>query len=64
LKITKTNTISKRENYNVKEGLQYFLDNYFEWMFSLGGIPEELKEEANKEKIERTTDNIILWPQH
>jgi len=48
LKITKANTISKRENYNVKEGLQYFLDNYFEWMFSLGGIPEDLKEEADK----------------
>jgi hypothetical protein len=49
LKITKANTISRRENYNynVKEGLQYFPDDYFEWMFSLG-IPEDLKEEANK----------------
>jgi hypothetical protein len=48
LKITKANTISRRENYNVKEGLQYFPDDYFEWMFPLGGIPEDLKEEANK----------------
>jgi hypothetical protein len=48
LKITKANTISRRENYNVKEGLQYFPDDYFEWMFPLGGIPEESKEEANK----------------
>ena len=47
LKITKANTISRRENYNVKEGLQYFPDDYFEWMFPLG-IPEDLKEEANK----------------
>jgi hypothetical protein len=47
LKITKANTISRRENYNVKEGLQYFPDDYFEWMFSLG-IPEDLTEEANK----------------
>jgi hypothetical protein len=47
LKITKANTISRKENYNVKEGLQYFPDDYFEWMFSLG-IPEDLKEEANK----------------
>ena len=48
LKITKANTISRRENYNVNEGLQYFPDNYFAWMFPLGGIPEDLKEEANK----------------
>jgi hypothetical protein len=48
LKITKANTISRKENYNVKEGLQYFPDDYFEWMFPLGGIPEDLKEEANK----------------
>jgi hypothetical protein len=47
LKITKANTISRRENYNVKEGLQYFPDDYFEWMFPLG-IPEDVKEEANK----------------
>ena len=47
LKITKANTISRKENYNVKEGLQYFPDDYFEWMFSLG-LPEDLKEEANK----------------
>jgi hypothetical protein len=47
-KISKTNTISKRENYNVKEGLQYFPDDYIEWMFPLGGIPEDLKEETNK----------------
>ena len=47
LKITKANTISRKENYNVKEGLQYFPDDYFEWMFPLG-IPEDLKEEANK----------------
>jgi hypothetical protein len=47
LKISKANTISRRENYNVKEGLQYFPDNYFKWMFPLG-IPEDLKEEANK----------------
>ena len=40
LKITKANTISRRENYNVKEGLQYFPDDYFEWMFPLG-IPED-----------------------
>jgi hypothetical protein len=48
LKITKANTISGRENYNVKEGLQYYPDDYFAWMFPLGGIPEDLKEEANK----------------
>jgi hypothetical protein len=47
LKLTKANTISRRENYNVKEGLQYFPDDYFEWMFPLG-IPEDLKEQANK----------------
>jgi hypothetical protein len=47
LKITKANTISRRENYKVKEGLQYFPDGYFEWMFPLG-IPEDLKEDANK----------------
>jgi hypothetical protein len=47
LKITKANTISRRENYNVKEGLQYFPDDYFEWMFPLG-VPEEINEEANK----------------
>ena len=47
LKITKANTISRRENYNVKEGLQYFPDDYFEWMFPLG-IPKDLKEEVNK----------------
>jgi hypothetical protein len=47
LKITKANTISRREYYKVKEGLQYFPDDYFEWMFPLG-IPEQLKEEANK----------------
>jgi hypothetical protein len=47
LKITKANTISRTEKYNVKEGLQYFPDDYFGWMFSLG-IPEDLKEDANK----------------
>jgi hypothetical protein len=47
LKITKANTISRRENYNVKEGLQYFADDYFAWMFPLG-IPDDSKEEANK----------------
>jgi hypothetical protein len=47
LKITRANTISNSRDYNVKEGLQYFPDNYFKWMFSLG-IPEDLKEEANK----------------
>jgi hypothetical protein len=47
LKITKANTISRSENYNVKEGLQYFPDDYFESLFPLG-IPEHLKEEANK----------------
>jgi hypothetical protein len=47
LKISKANTISRREDYNVKEGLQYFPDNYFQWMFPLG-IPDDLKEEANK----------------
>ena len=46
-KISKTNTISKRDNYNVKEGLQYFPDDYFEWMFPLG-IQEDLNDEANK----------------
>jgi hypothetical protein len=30
LKITMANTISRIENYNVKEGLQYFPDDYFE----------------------------------
>jgi hypothetical protein len=47
LKITKANTLSNREDYNVKEGLRYFPDDYFELMFSLG-IPDDLKEEANK----------------
>jgi hypothetical protein len=47
LKLTRANTISRRENYNVKEGLQYFPDDYFQWMFPLG-IPEDLKEQANK----------------
>jgi len=47
LKLTRANTISRRENYNVKEGLQYFPDDYFESMFPLG-IPEDLKEQANK----------------
>jgi hypothetical protein len=36
---------SKRENYNVKEGVQYFPDGYFKWMFPLG-IPEDRKEET------------------
>ena len=35
LKLTRANTISRRENYNVKEGLQYFPDDYYAWMFSL-----------------------------
>jgi hypothetical protein len=30
LKITRANTISNSRNYNVKEGLQYFPDDYFE----------------------------------
>ena len=47
LKITKANTISRREKYNVKEGLQYFPDDYFEWMFPLG-ISEDLTIEANE----------------
>jgi hypothetical protein len=47
LKITKANTISRRENYNVKEGLQYFPDDYFESMFPLG-IPEDSKEEYRR----------------
>ena len=47
LKIIKANTISRKENYNAKEGLQYFPDDYFEWMFLLG-IPEDLKEVANE----------------
>ncbi len=47
LKLTRANTISRRENYKVKEGLQYFPDDYFQWMFPLG-IPEDLKEQANK----------------
>jgi hypothetical protein len=37
----------KRENYNIKEGLHYFPDDYFQFMFPLG-IPEDLKEVANK----------------
>lgn len=48
LKITKANIISRKENYNVKEGLQYIPNEYFEWMFPLGGITEGLMEEANK----------------
>jgi hypothetical protein len=48
LRISKANTISRREDYNVKEGLRYFPDDYFESMFLLGGIPEDLKGEANK----------------
>jgi hypothetical protein len=47
LKITKANNISRSESYNVKEGLQYFPDDYFKWMFPLG-IPENIKEEGNK----------------
>ena len=47
LKITRANTISNSRDYNVKEGLQYFPDDYIESMFPLG-IPEDLKEEANK----------------
>jgi hypothetical protein len=47
LKITKANTISRRENYNIKEGVHYFPDDYFQFMFPLG-IPEDLKEVANK----------------
>ena len=47
LKITKANTISSREDYNVKEGLRYFPDDYIKWMFPLG-VQENLKEEANK----------------
>jgi hypothetical protein len=47
LKITKANNISRSESYNVKEGLQYFPDDYFKWMFPLG-VPEDINEEANK----------------
>ena len=47
LKITRANTISNSRDYNVKEGLQYFPDDYFASMFPLG-IPEDLKEEADK----------------
>jgi hypothetical protein len=47
LKISKANTIGCKEDYNVKEGIQYFPDDYFEWMFPLG-ISEDLKEEANR----------------
>jgi hypothetical protein len=36
LKITRANTISNSRDYNVKEGLQYFPDDYFAWMFPLG----------------------------
>lgn len=36
LKITKANTISRREDYNVSEGLQYFPDDYIKWIFPLG----------------------------
>jgi hypothetical protein len=46
LKITKANTISSRDDYNVKEGLRYFPDDYFELMFPLG-VEEDLEEEAN-----------------
>jgi hypothetical protein len=47
LKLTRANTISRKESYNVKVGLQYFPDDYFAWMFPLG-IPEDHKEEANR----------------
>jgi hypothetical protein len=47
LKITRANTISNSRDYNVKEGLQYFPDDYFASMFPLG-IPEDINEEANK----------------
>jgi hypothetical protein len=47
LKMTKANTIARREDYNVIEGLQYFPDDYIKWIFPLG-ISEELKEQANR----------------
>jgi hypothetical protein len=47
LKMTKANTIARKEDYNVIEGLQYFPDDYIKWIFPLG-IPEELKEQANR----------------
>jgi hypothetical protein len=40
-------TINSNSSDGIKDGLQYFPDDYFEWMFPLG-IPEDLKEEANK----------------
>jgi hypothetical protein len=47
LKLTKANTKRRREDYNVREGLQYFPDDYVKWMFPLG-VPEHIQEEANK----------------
>jgi hypothetical protein len=48
LKITKANTISSIKDYNVRQGLQYFPDDYVKWMFPLGIPQQELQEEANK----------------
>ena len=47
LKITKANTISRKENYNVREGLRYFPHDYIKWIFPLG-VPDDLQIEANK----------------
>ena len=57
LKITKANNISRSESYNVKEGLQYFPDDYFKWMFPLG-VPEDINEEANKWYLLHRVDGV------
>jgi hypothetical protein len=38
----------KRELQRKGRTTKYFPDDYFKWMFQSGGIPEQLKEEANK----------------
>jgi len=47
LKITKANTLSIVEDYNVKEGLQYFPNDYTENLFCLG-VQDSLENEVNE----------------
>lgn len=44
------NTINKKtKTHNVRDALQYFPDSYIKYIFPPGvGVPEDLKEEANK----------------
>jgi len=47
LNITKANTLSRIEDYNVKEGLQYFPNDYTENLFCVG-TEDSLENEANE----------------